>query len=55
MEFIASPKVGDEEDVEEEKEEEEWMVLEIQYPTSYGCNRGRKWKDFELYRRSTRE
>lgn len=30
------------------------MVLETQYPTSYGCYRGKVWRDFELYRASKR-
>ena len=33
-------------------ESREWLVIETQYPTEYGCYRGRKWTRLDLIRRS---
>ena len=33
-------------------ESAEWLVIETQYPTEYGCYRGRKWTRLDLIRRS---
>ena len=30
----------------------EWLVIETQYPTEYGCYRGRQWTRLDLIRRS---
>ena len=29
---------------------DEWLVVETQYPTTYGCNRGRRWSRLDLIR-----
>ena len=31
---------------------DEWLVVETQYPTTYGCNRGRRWSRLDLIRQS---